>query len=1163
MSDNIVGKDHLKYVKDQINVRQDVLGKSNRTPGDIAWMNGRNAWVRLISSVDIKDSIIPKYNPTLGKYEEISNNGKEDRNQFLGLNNYSDQRLSSELILQGGTLNSDGSQKSGVTNSNSNLPGLQDNYGFGGNEFGLKPIPGITSFSTKNFNNGALREATLTITAHNKKQFEYLESIYLRLGYTMLLEWGNTSYVYKNENGDVEYKQNRASLKNDFLNSGITGTSYFYTRIENLRKETQGNYDASLAKVQNFSWEFTKNGTYEITLKLITIGSVVDSLKLNVIYDTLIKGKDNNTIIETTNSFLTLLKQISGLNQDDIEGFIKPSAKSYLIQGAIGVAFSSPATLGLASSLLAFFSKEVIKTKTTFDSIVRFPIEGTDESKVEICRATFGKTSKLYTYIRFNFILEALSDYLVLDEKGKPCLFEIDTTPQYCFSNGQSISSDPSKMIISYKNKEEEIEIFADGNTKIEPFHNQIGEENQVEVGNIGNVYFSYNYIEDVVNGIINEGSKGLPLQKFIKTLLNTINELLGGVNKLNLRLTNKEFINSEETSTSVIRQVIEIYDEVSPFDVETLYPSKNDSEFVIYGIPNSKGSFVTDFNFTTNLSSNTGTMIAIGAQANGQAVGEDATLFSKWNHGLVDRIIPKKLDTDKRILDEVEEVQEYINLIGLYDQYLRFFKGSEVEATVEDEEGNKFIGYSFPNCNLTPSANQKSLQGFTSTQTSFFNKFYTVSAIANKTPTPLIGFIPMNLSLTFDGLAGIRIFDKLSINSKFLPSNYGDTLDFIITSVDHKIENNKWETTIGTISKPKNPKKIPLNIVNILKSLPIPDDIITNADLVGYYSYNESALAKLMLNSFQYRTGDGIYRKNSNGNFLLPSQNLKGIGGGEYYPTPLVEIGKAGGFLKVNVPGKGFVESKGIKFANADGLRGQDGVFHLSQPAALKLLEFAQFCESQGKTFQINSAFRSLDEQEQTVINAKKRGSKAAKAGNSPHGLGGAIDIQELITRKPNSRKMSTDPEDNKIFRKRSLDYKFWTEHAPKYGWYNPYRLRDKDGYSETWHWEFWGVPGEQLQIKPPSSPKEDPSTLTKVSEFFGVEYLGFESVPENNTLALTTYDAFAKIDQGPPIKNIVRKFNAEDLIIINRRRQDSSYKLSEDPDYGGNPPIIEETEN
>ena len=71
-------------------------------------------------------------------------------------------------------------------------------YGFGGTEFGLKPLPGITSIDITPINRGSIKQATVNIKAYNKFQFELIETLYLRLGFTIMLEWGNSIYVDNN-----------------------------------------------------------------------------------------------------------------------------------------------------------------------------------------------------------------------------------------------------------------------------------------------------------------------------------------------------------------------------------------------------------------------------------------------------------------------------------------------------------------------------------------------------------------------------------------------------------------------------------------------------------------------------------------------------------------------------------------------------------------------------------------------------------------------------------------------------------------------------------------------------------------------------------------------------------------------------------------------------
>lgn len=55
------------------------------------------------------------------------------------------------------------------------------------------------------------------------------------------------------------------------------------------------------------------------------------------------------------------------------------------------------------------------------------------------------------------------------------------------------------------------------------------------------------------------------------------------------------------------------------------------------------------------------------------------------------------------------------------------------------------------------------------------------------------------------DGISGIKIYNRLKVNTNFLPSNYGPVLDFIITGVNHKLSNNSWTTSLTTLATSKS----------------------------------------------------------------------------------------------------------------------------------------------------------------------------------------------------------------------------------------------------------------------------------------------------------------------------------------------------------------------
>jgi hypothetical protein len=66
------------------------------------------------------------------------------------------------------------------------------------------------------------------------------------------------------------------------------------------------------------------------------------------------------------------------------------------------------------------------------------------------------------------------------------------------------------------------------------------------------------------------------------------------------------------------------------------------------------------------------------------------------------------------------------------------------------------------------------------------------------------IGFIPFNISFTMDGIGGIKIYNELSLDTSFLPPGYTNTTDFIITGINHKIQNGDWETDLNVTLIPR-----------------------------------------------------------------------------------------------------------------------------------------------------------------------------------------------------------------------------------------------------------------------------------------------------------------------------------------------------------------------
>jgi hypothetical protein len=265
---NVVGEPLESYVIDQIIARQQLHGsggrEGTRTDTQINLLNSNTSWVKLASGVSISS----------GRLKDAG---------------IADTSLSGMGLAKTYVLNS-GISKLGV--SEYGFPQLQQRQGFlpqdshssySYGSYGYSPMPGILSADIKTLNRGSIKKATVKLLANNRQQFDIIDLLYLRLGYTVLLEWGNSMFT---PDGVVKEIVRNTLIEDKFFSKGEKG-SYLdmLEPIEKRRAKYEGNYDGLLGKVSNFSWTFKEDGSYEIELTIISLGDVIESLKTNISVD--------------------------------------------------------------------------------------------------------------------------------------------------------------------------------------------------------------------------------------------------------------------------------------------------------------------------------------------------------------------------------------------------------------------------------------------------------------------------------------------------------------------------------------------------------------------------------------------------------------------------------------------------------------------------------------------------------------------------------------------------------------------------------------------------------------------------------------------------------------------------------------------------------------
>ena len=314
------------------------------------------------------------------------------------------------------------------------------------------------------------------------------------------------------------------------------------------------------------------------------------------------------------------------------------------------------------------------------------------------------------------------------------------------------------------------------------------------------NVFLNLKWlIETIKSNIDDEGN--VSLFRFLQAICQGINSSLGHVNSLDV-------VVNEETN-----QIRFIDDKPIPgilkdFPVNNKIPT----EFQVYAFSpignNLNGSFIRDFSIRTEITNKLATTLAIGAQALNAVVTENATALQSWNEGLTDRTAEIKQDATQQEIQTITPSRiELGALTTTFTQAVYAPKPTPPPQTAFEKYKNEIKDF----VSLLKKYDDKTLSTDNLSQLNNLNKTWqkfwsqTIAEANQKASPNGIGFIPINLNLTMDGLSGMKIYQTFTIDSKFLPLNYPEKLQFLIKGISHNIDRNSWTTQIETFSIPKD----------------------------------------------------------------------------------------------------------------------------------------------------------------------------------------------------------------------------------------------------------------------------------------------------------------------------------------------------------------------
>jgi len=622
---SIIGGALDKGVLEQLGKRTKIVEqKTNRTTKQISYLNSKTGWVKLSSSVNV-----------------------------FNLDNGYSSNLAKNNVLFGGVTPDRGNQKSGLPiNNNPNSAYTRSKIS------GYRPMPGISNVTINSKNTfGTLREAKVEFSVWSVEELSTFEKLYMRPGYTVLLEWGNSMYV---DNKGI-------------INSNIKTVSQFFSnKFINKKKELQGainqikinsgyNYDGFYGYVKNFQWSYNIDGGYDCSCDIITHGELIESIKV------IIAPEIN---VEETS-------QPTGKTKSG-ETTVKPDIKS--IKTILHIFLHSIKTPKYGGSSYAGPShKETLERECP--SLYKSFLKDLDGRFFDIHTIDYkslnNETSSTFKYIKLRDLLILINNCFMYEGKDRKKLIEFNTNEFrsffYTFRNHSSIDlaigfnpKDAEGIKLQYKGLSK---VYLEPSNKIEEYSNreinvlyknfnkeEIKKQKDLVYNNVPdydpytsllNLYVNIDLILKELENALKKGQvTEQSLLTFINNILNKLQKNLGDVNDFDI------YYDEDLFQYFIVDRV--------------LVPDKVESKINLTGLK----SITTNLTFSSKITPKLATMIAISAQAGGSDVGIDTENMFRWNSGLSDRLVPEKalrstnfegsnIDT---LTENIRSLSEFVN---------------------------------------------------------------------------------------------------------------------------------------------------------------------------------------------------------------------------------------------------------------------------------------------------------------------------------------------------------------------------------------------------------------------------------------------------------------------------------------------------------------------
>lgn len=620
MVGNILGVPVDEWVSNEIARRQLIHGTgidgSQRSPKILNYLNNRQPWIKLASGVNLIST---------KRLTDVTANDVGAGITRTLAQNYTGKRLAENFVLFNTFSALEGNSyafRKGVKNSKAVLDLLAQYGGVGSVNQGLQPTPGIIDIQVNHVNRGSIKKAKVKLKAYNKIQFAIVELLYLRLGFTVMLEWG------WDKNSRTLEDVGSTIIETGWF-SGNRSQSQMISAIQNYQQTYSGNYGGFFGKVTNFTWTYNKDGSYDVTLDLMTMGDVIESLVTNIGFEGLeVKAigalKSNYENFKT--SFQYGLEKTEFNKEPDTE--LSAAEESDLLieiastDALTNFLFVNQISLQKGAEKGDFYNIRDAAFNQYGGSIVR---------SVPPMKNYYVRFGKLLQFIRSNILPK-----IKIGESSES-LVDIEINENSCIVSAfqNQVSLDPTKILINPRFSPKVSETFTktEGKAVGPLFLNKLQpytvEKDGVIYGQLMNLYLNTDYVINLIKKKKNSKNQ-VPLFSLLKDICDTINKSLGSVNNIEPIIKNQRII------TLIDQNPIPGIEKISSELGVQGYGAPS-TAINVYGYGEKTASFLKNISFSTKIGPELATMITVGATASGTK-NYDSSLFSKWNEGLKDR---------------------------------------------------------------------------------------------------------------------------------------------------------------------------------------------------------------------------------------------------------------------------------------------------------------------------------------------------------------------------------------------------------------------------------------------------------------------------------------------------------------------------------------------